>query len=54
MFGISYPRVKNRLNRIAKQLEFVEIVAASLEEEVLAQLEQGAINVEEALRRLGK
>ncbi|MBT9139381.1 MAG: hypothetical protein DDT31_01965 [Syntrophomonadaceae bacterium] len=32
LFGISYPTVKNRLNRIAKQLEFVEIVAGALEE----------------------
>ncbi len=25
LFGISYPTVKNRLNRIARQLEFVEV-----------------------------
>lgn len=25
LFGISYPTVKNRLNRIAQQLEFVDI-----------------------------
>jgi len=24
MFGISYPTVKNRINRIARQMEFVE------------------------------
>ena len=54
MFRISYPTVKNRLNRIAGQLEFVEIVAGPPEEEVLAELERGGINVEEALRRLGK
>jgi hypothetical protein len=54
MFGISYPTVKNRINRIAKQLEFVEIVAVSPQEEVLAELERGDISAEEAIRRLSK
>jgi len=52
MFGISYPTVKNRLNRIARQLEFVEIVKISPEEEVISELEQGEISAEEAIRRL--
>ena len=54
MFGISYPTVKNRLNRIAKQLEFVEIVKISPDEEVISELEQGEISAEEAIRRLSK
>ena len=54
MFGISYPTVKNRLNRIAHQLEFVEIVKISQEEEVISELEQGEISAEEAIRRLSK
>ena len=54
MFGISYPTVKNRLNRIAKQLELVETVLGQSREDVLAELDQGLINTEEALRRLGK
>jgi hypothetical protein len=52
MFGISYPTVKNRLNRIAGQLEFVEIVRASPQEAVLEQLEHGEITADEAIRRL--
>jgi hypothetical protein len=52
MFGISYPTVKNRINRIARQLEFVEIVKISPEEEVISELEQGEISAEEAIRRL--
>lgn len=52
MFGISYPTVKNRLNRIARQLEFVEIVKGSLSEEAIGELERGEISVEEAIRRL--
>ncbi|MFH1646822.1 MAG: DUF2089 domain-containing protein [Chloroflexota bacterium] len=54
MFGISYPTVKNRINRIARQLEFVEIVAVSPQEEVIAELERGDITAEEAIRRLGQ
>ena len=54
MFGISYPTVKNRLNRIARQLELVEIVKAPPEEEVINELERGEISAEEAIRRLSK
>ncbi|MCX7912570.1 MAG: DUF2089 domain-containing protein [Dehalococcoidales bacterium] len=53
MFDISYPTVKNRLNRIAEQLRLVEVVKPSPQEEVLGALERGEITVEEALRRLG-
>jgi hypothetical protein len=52
MFGISYPTVKNRINRIAGQLELVEIVKASPREDVIDQLERGDITAEEAIRRL--
>src|SRR4030043_1789849 len=41
MFGISYPTVKNRINRIAQQLEFVEIKQISAQEEVIDDLERG-------------
>lgn len=54
MFGISYPTVKNRINRIAGQLEFVEIVAAPPSEEVIAELERGDIDADEAIRRLSQ
>ena len=53
-FGISYPTVKNRLNRIARRFQFVEIVKVSPEEEVLGGLESGEISTEEAIRRLSK
>ncbi|MGB8952026.1 MAG: DUF2089 domain-containing protein [Candidatus Aminicenantales bacterium] len=52
LFGISYPTVKNRLNRIAGQLEFVEVNPPSSRQEILAQLERGEIQVEEALNKL--
>jgi hypothetical protein len=54
MFGISYPTVKNRINKIAQQFDFVRIEKVSPREEVLDQLERGEINTEEAIRRLGK
>jgi hypothetical protein len=54
MFGISYPTVKNRINRIARQLEFVEIVPVSSQEEVIDELEHGDITADEAIRRLSK
>lgn len=52
MFGISYPTVKNRLNRIAKQLEFVEINPPASQSEILNQLGKGIITVDEALEKL--
>jgi hypothetical protein len=54
MFGISYPTVKNRLNHIAQQLEFVEIMTVSPQEEVIDELERGEITTDEAIRRLSK
>jgi hypothetical protein len=54
MFGISYPTVKSRLNRIARQFEFVEIVKLAADEDVIGELERGEISAEEAIRRLSK
>ncbi len=56
-FGISYPTVKGRLEKLAERLKMVESVAPlpkDEHEEVLGSLEKGEINVDEALRRLGK
>ena len=52
LFGISYPTVKNRLNRISQQLEFIEINPPASRDEVLEQLDRGDISVEEALKKL--
>jgi hypothetical protein len=54
MFGISYPTVKNRINRIAEQLEFVKITKTPPQEVVIEELERGEISAEEAIRRLSK
>jgi hypothetical protein len=52
LFEISYPTVKNRLNRIADRLEFVEIVPPSSQEEILEQIENDELSVEEAIDKL--
>ena len=52
LFGISYPTVKNRLNRIAQKLEYVEINPPASKGDVLDQLEKGEITLEEAEKRL--
>ncbi len=52
VFGVSYPTVKARLNRIASQLEFVETNPSPSRAEVLSRLEQGEISAEEAIRAL--
>lgn len=51
-FGVSYPTIKARLNRINRSLGFVETTAVSDKEDTLSKLEQGEITVDEALRRL--
>lgn len=52
LFGISYPTVKNRLNSISRQLEFVDINPPASQNEVLEQLDSGEIGLEEALKKL--
>ena len=55
MFGISYPTVKNRLNRLAGLLNLVEVsrpVPSS--DDVLSRLERGEISAAEAIERLSK
>ncbi|XUW99587.1 MAG: DUF2089 domain-containing protein [Dehalogenimonas sp.] len=56
MFGISYPTVKNRLDRLAEKLKIVELVPQAAtqpaKEDVLGMLDRGEITAEEALRRL--
>ena len=54
IFGISYPTVKNRLDRLAQQLEFVEVSPLPGQGEILTQLESGEITAAEAIERLSK
>jgi hypothetical protein len=51
-FGVSYPTVKNRLNRITEQLGLVEVTSTPAGDDVLDLLERGEIGADEAARRL--
>ena len=60
-FGVSYPTIKNRLNRIGAVLPFAEITPGdpapggpSPTSELLSRLERGEINVNDVLSRLKK
>jgi hypothetical protein len=58
-FGVSYPTIKNRLNKIGSQLSFVEIEQGSETDsrpttrgDVLDRLARGELTVQQALERL--
>jgi hypothetical protein len=64
-FGVSYPTIKNRLNRVGELLPFAEIRADEDEEtaaapgdataaDLLASLERGEMSVAQVLHRLKK
>jgi len=51
-FGVSYPTIKARLNRIAGQLEFIDTDPSPSRAEVLERLKGGEITADEAIRTL--
>jgi hypothetical protein len=58
-FGVSYPTIKNRLNRIGALLPFAEVEPADEPErpttsELLSRLERGDLTVEDVLGQLQK
>jgi hypothetical protein len=52
VFGVSYPTIKARLNRIAAALDFVDHSPAPPRSEVLDRLSRGEISAEDAIRAL--
>jgi hypothetical protein len=52
VFGVSYPTIKARLNRIAGQLQFIETNPSPSRAEVLERLKSGEIGADEAIRAL--
>jgi len=52
IFGVSYPTIKARLNRIADGLEFVDTNPTPSQAEILDRLKRGEISVDEAIRNL--
>jgi hypothetical protein len=53
-FGVSYPTIKARLNKIGELLGFVEGRKISQKDEILSKLDNGEISVSEALERLSQ
>lgn len=52
VFGVSYPTIKARLNRIAATLELVEVDPRPSRSEVLERLNRGEITADEAIAEL--
>lgn len=52
VFGVSYPTVKARLNRIAASLEFIDVDPLPSRAEVLERLQRGDITAEDAIAEL--
>ena len=53
-FGVSYPTIKSRLNKLAEKFEFVEIEPAPDKSDVLDRLDKGEISADEAIKLLNK
>jgi len=56
-FGVSYPTIKNRLNKLAAQLPFVEVEPTESSErattsDLLTRLERGEMSVRDVLNEL--
>lgn len=52
VFGVSYPTIKARLNRIAKSLDFVEVNPMPSRSEILDRLQRGEITAAEAVQEM--
>ena len=54
VFGVSYPTIKARLNRISEALQFVETEASPSRSEVLDRLKRGELSAGDAIAELEK
>src|ERR1044071_6017208 len=52
IFGVSYPTIKSRLNRIAQLLDFVENDPAPSRADIIDRLRRGEIDAQQALQEL--
>jgi len=52
VFGVSYPTIKARLNRIAEGLEFIDTNPTPSQGEILDRLKRGEISAEDAIHAL--
>jgi len=52
VFGVSYPTIKSRLNRVGENLEFVETNPQPSRVEILERLRRGELTPDEAIEEL--
>lgn len=53
-FGVSYPTIKNRLNRIGRELSFVNMALEADPNDLLDRLESGEMTAGDVIARLKK
>ena len=52
IFGVSYPTIKSRLNRISQMLDFVDIDPAPSRADIIDRLRRGELTAQQALTEL--
>lgn len=52
VFGVSYPTIKARLNRLSESLDFIETNPSPSRAEILERLKGGEVDAETAIRQL--
>jgi hypothetical protein len=52
IFGVSYPTIKSRLNRVTQMLDFVEIDPAPSRADIIDRLRRGEITAAQALSEM--
>ena len=54
LYGVSYPSIKNRLNRISKTFDFIDLTPANQACVILEDLDKGNISFDQAMEALKK
>ncbi len=54
LYGVSYPSIKNRLNRISKTFDFIDLTSANPAGDILEDLDKGNISFDQAMKELKK
>ena len=54
LYGVSYPSIKNRLNRISKAFDFIDITPNDPIGDILDDLDKGSISFDQAMKALKK
>ena len=54
LYGVSYPSIKNRLNRISKTFDFIDLTPVNSAGDILEDLDRGNISFDQAIHALKK